>query len=1070
MYSIKKSFADCSKCNLLNCKSVIADSNCKHNLSLTDILIVGENPTTEDISNGKPIYDTIFKNILNTHMGDLNYFISNVVLCQTLNDDGSQSSPTQKDIDICKTNIFKMVEICNPKLILTLGKTASEVFGFTGSVQNSLGKLIKYKNWDVMVNMHPSDVQKQGGEESTAFNRFESVFIKASDFITGIPSSTTTEGIVGERYMYQIDPKFYTNEYRLVDIQYIATKQKLIFIFRDKDNKKIFWEPIQKDLNYYWYESLSGSNHIEKIDDLQLKVGPYKDRCLDGNAYESDIKPDRKHAVDYYLQSKGECPIVKQNVFYLDIEVYTFDHKGFPDIEKAEWPINAISFAFEDEPTEMYLLNIKNHTDPNLDTIKKDFPKLTVFNDERQLLTTFIKKIHEKQPDYLAGWNLVGFDMQYIYSRLNTLGISPRLLSPYGNVFIDGKRGVCDITGYIVLDQFWLYKNLTYTNEPSYKLEYICQKVLGVGKRKYEGTLNDIYEKDIRTFIEYSFIDTDRLPQLEDALGHISLQNELRTASTTTFSGASSTTGLADGLFNYELKKDGYAMINAKHNSKEGIIGAYVRDPVGGIYDWVIDFDYTSLYPSIICSYNIGPNTYIAKVAQDTAHDYIYNKDSLSDKTFDIVLYPTKNTEVKQCNKTGLDKVMNAYNCIMSPSGCIYKGHDKEKSIFYNIIKKLFKQRKTYKHQMFVYKQAGDKLNMKIFNNKQMAYKILLNSLYGVMAQEHFRFYNLDLASTVTITGRDLIMFAGQHCDAWMTNQSTTINTNYKTDIEKSKTYLRYCDTDSLFLWMKPYLESKNLKCNIENIKAESKKIQTWLNTDLLKSYAIAHNINPEESMFELKNEMICKRYYALNVKKRYALHVINNEGVDVDEIDVKGLEIKRSDFSDLTKEMLNNILDMILRTEEVDIIKILKYIDDVKDKARDMAVNGDPKLYKAVSFSKPIAEYKALPQHIKGMLMWNSLEFEHFQWGSKGILFPLKAFDLYKAPQHVQDNYTKIFSKTFNMGDLNVIVIPEEYEKLPPYYIPDINKIIEFAVTDRSDLLLEPLVKRTDELLLWDM
>jgi uracil-DNA glycosylase family 4 len=1063
MQIIKNSFVDCSTCKLYDCKSVIADTNCKHDLGAVDILIICENPGKDEVEFNKPICNEIFNKSFNAHLNDTNYFITNSVLCQTLKDDGSTGKPSKETIDLCKRNALKMVELCNPKLIFAIGKTACDILGMTGSITNNIGKITQYKDWDVLANIHPSYVEKQGGIDSKSFQRFDDVFKKANDLLN---QSTTNQG---ESYMFSIDSNFYDEEYRLVDVQYIAYQQKLVFIFRDKENKKIFYEPIQKELNYYWYESLVEGDLIEKFEDLQLKTGNYKERGQSKNCYESDIKPDRKHACDYYMQSQGEAPITHQNIFYFDIEVYTYDHKGFPDTTKGEWPINAISFSYEGQPTEVFLLDIKDRVDKRLHDIKSKFDRLTLFNDERQLLTEFIKRMHSYEPDYIAGWNVIGFDMQYIYSRLKKLNINPKCMSPYGNVYIDGDRGICNVTGYIVLDQLWLYKELTYTNEPSYKLENICQKVLKKGKRPYTGSLNYQYENDIENLISYSFTDTDLLFELDGKLGHISLQNEIRQASATTHSAAMSTTGLADGLFNFEMKSKGYAMINAKHGHKETIPGAYVRESVGGLYDWVIDFDYTSLYPSIICSYNIGHNTYIAKVTEQVAHAYIYNREDMKDDKIEVIINPLKSNKIQETDFESFDEFMKKYNAIMSPTGCIYKGHDKDKSIFYPIIKTLFNQRKHYKNIMFEYKSKGDEMNTKMFNNKQMSYKILLNSLYGVMAQEHFRFYNLDLAATVTGCGRDLIKYAGEHCDKWMMDQSNDINPNYMTDVEKHKEYLRYCDTDSLFLWMKPYLEKKKMECNVENILKESRIIEDYLNNTLLTGYAEIHNIDLDESMFFLKNELVCKRYYSLNVKKKYALHVVNQEGVDTDEIEIKGLEIKRSDFSQITKNMLTELVDMLLKRDNVDTSQMLDYVAEIRAKAREMAIAGDPELYKTVAFSKKLEDYKTIPQHIRGMLIWNDLEYNHFQWGSRGVLIPIKAIEVFKAPQHVQDNYHNKVLNNFQKKSLDVIVIPEELPALPDYYIPDINRILQFAVDDRVDLLLEPLVQRNDDILTWD-
>ena len=1088
MYKITSSHADCNNCELLDCASATSDTNCKDNLKSVNVFIVSENPSKEDTIGGTCLGITyppgtpligkggkLFREVFNDTIIPLNinYFITNMVLCHSTKPDESPQSKIAHT-EHCKPNMLKMLEVCEPDLIISLGANPMKTFGIHGGVTSNNGRMFSYthegKQYPVLVATSPNYIDKKGGLNSEAGDEFILAFKNAAAFLNGEEIDDGAEESEGQKHLFNIDPKYYSEDYRLVDIQYIARQQKLIFIFRDKDNNKIFYEQDQQDKNYYWYTNNSEGKLIESFEDLTLRVGNYKQRGLTSNCYESDIRLPEKHAIDYYIQSKGECSIEKQNILFFDIEVYTYDYKGFPGVQKAEWPVNAISFALDDDDTEMYLYHIEGRIDSRIEDEKDKYPTLKIFKSENQMLEAFIKRIHELEPDYIVGWNSIRFDMSYLYQRMMNIKVKFNNMSPFKSTWVDAEKGKCDVTGYICYDMLQLYKNLTYINEPSYKLDSIAQKVLKTNKIEYTGSLNHIYENDIATFLKYYATDTDLLKGLDKALGHVALQDELRRAATTTHHGANSTTGLADGLFNYALKTDGYVMKNSSKGYKESIIGAYVRDPIGGVYDWVIDFDYTSLYPSIICSFNIGPNTWLAKINPTLAHDYTYKTDEVTDKTFDITLDPLYNPTVEQWSYDTFTAFIKERNAIITPSGCIFKNHTEEKSIFYKIIKTLFQKRKEYKTLMFQCKESGDSSNQQIFDNRQMAYKILLNSLYGVLAQEYFRFFNLDLASTVTLSGRELIRFAGEHVDNWMIdNTNTDINCNFNEDVDSQKEYFKYADTDSVFLHVQPYLEKKGLPVDKETIIDEALKIQTYLNIELLPRYAIIHNIDPVESMFELKNELICRRYYTLSTKKKYALHVVVNEGVDTDEVDIKGLEIKRSDYSVLTKTMLTKILDMIIRPEgQPDIDKILDYVSETKTYATQLAIDGNADLFKKVSFNKPLEEYKNTPQHIKGMLIWNALEYEYFQLGSTGILYPLKSFELFNAPDEIQDNFQNLFLKKFEQKDLDVIVLPEDVDSLPDYYGVDVNKIVDFSVNDRADILLEPLVKKTDDLLLW--
>ena len=572
MFKIRGSFADCSKCPIQDKASDIAYTNSKDDLSKVNVVVVSKTTLSDK---DKEEFKEGTKNIK-----ELKFFMTSASLCGKNTD---SEEDINKSIDICKSNYENFLQRCTPKIVI-LDEDVP----------------LDYK--------YPSKVLvcKDGDYAKCLVN----ALTKKKEETKPKPQSKVEDGVITEKvdepYTYRIPAKYYTDDYRLVDIQYISKSGQLIFIFRDKDNKRHEYTPPPKDVEYYWYEGTTQAL-IEDVKNTELKIAKFHGRNQEGHCYESDIKIASKQAVDYYMRNKAEAPIVSFNILFYDIEVYTGNHRGFPDPADAAFPINAISFKLDNGPTEMYLL-VVDGIDPRWKDLKNDkrFERITIFHDEKKMLQTFINKVKQLDPDYISGWNSNGFDNPYIYNRFEKVGISANSWSTYNSVFCDSSSATCLIYGRIPLDQMWLYKNLTYTNEPSYSLENISQKVLKRGKKEYTGDLMDLYREDIFTFCEYSITDTDLLEDLETELGHISLQDELPAAATTSHNGASSTIGLADGLFNFELKSNNMVMRNTVHGrEKESIIGAYVRDPIGGIYDWVIDFGYTSLYPSIICSFNI---------------------------------------------------------------------------------------------------------------------------------------------------------------------------------------------------------------------------------------------------------------------------------------------------------------------------------------------------------------------------------------------------------------------------------------------------------------------------------
>lgn len=1053
---MKRSFSDCSSCPLHESSGSVCITNVPNDLEKVKTIYVSD--TSKDYE--------IIKEYAEKNKSA--YLITAAVLCF----DGDDIAPIVA-FDICKKNVEKIVELCKPENIITIGELSGKLFNnFSGNI-NRLS-LIE----DLIKETSDSDILNLEEEITLDLSQFSLDQEKSKDLIS-VSEIQQSE----ECYSYKIPDKFYTDDYRLVDVQHISNREQIIYIFRDKDNNKIFYDYPQKFNNYYWYESLGDSKIIEPHSNLQLNIGNYKGRSQGSKCYESDIKMEVKHAVDYYLHNKAECSIDNKNILYIDIEVYTFKDKIFPDAGKAAYPINAISFKLDDGEMHTYLLYLTGEIEDKINDIvrEKKYSNLTLFTDESEMIKAFLGKLNHMSPDFICGWNVLKFDLAYITNRMRKLKIKTELFSPYSNVFVDHKSGTCIITGYIGLDQLRLYKDLTYTNEPTYKLDYIANKVIGKRKEVYEGRLEMVYVEDIDKFVSYSRTDVDLLYELEEALQHVSLQDELRRSSTTTHNGASSTIGQADGLFMTSLKKKGLSAKNLNHDSvKETIPGAYVFDPRGGLYPkdgpgLLCDFDFTSLYPSIINSFNIGPNTLIGKVSPDIIFDYIYNRDNLKGKTFTYIIDPIHSGKEETININDLDKIIEEKTATVNISGCIFCGHDIEESIYYSVISTLFNDRKKFKGIMFQYKQTGDITNTRIFDNKQQSLKILMNSLYGVLANEHFRFYNTNLASSITLTGQEALKYSAVHCNEIIIrfsndnfDMSHKTNINFMEEVKSAMDYVLYGDTDSIFVNLTPYFNKRNIKCEIsDDVDTEIKRIQNYLNDSALDEFIRVHNIPKDKSMLDLKNEYLFSRYYATNAKKKYAAKVISQEGRKLDFIEIKGLETRRSDYPKITQIMLKEVIDMIL-ADNFDLDKIYKYIDKVKLEVMELAEKGDPSIVKTVSFSKPLDQYKNMPQHIKAMMMWNVLVNEDHRYGNRATLYPLRAIDLDKAPKSIVDNYHGPFLKQFAHRDLDCIAIPEDIINLPDYFIPNIKKIVKFAVDDRIDLLLEPLVKKTDQQLLF--
>lgn len=251
-----------------------------------------------------------------------------------------------------------------------------------------------------------------------------------------------------------------------------------------------------------------------------------------------------------------------------------------------------------------------------------------------------------------------------------------------------------------------------------------------------------------------------------------------------------------------------------------------------------------------------------------------------------------------------------------------------------------------------------------------------------------------------------------------------------------------------------------------------SRELEKFLNDDLLKRFGNLHNIDPKYNRFFLKQEIVARGAYFLNVKKKYALHITNQEGVDVDEMDVKGLVTRRSDYPSYPKEKIAELLELLV-SEDFDRKKIRELVDRETEIIRKKCEDGLKEIARPVSYTKDKKDYKKEPIQIIGMDFWNEIEYEHFFPGTKGYLFKITGVDFNIAPKRVLEKQNQIQSKS----KLQYIVLPMEEEKLPDYYIIDVNAMLKFAWTDRINELLEAEKSNiyeikndyNDGLLIWD-
>lgn len=1074
MESIKKSFANCSICPLLDAPSCILETNSNDDLTKVEVVFVAENPGKDEVKQGLPLvgvagqmFRLFFKKF---GLDKFKYLITNIVLCQTLNPDGTTGNPDPEVIELCKVNAMNLIKTCNPKLVVVMGTSPMSAFGIAKSgITNLHGQVFEWEGYKVFLTVHPSFVNRN---KNTWTDKFELDMAKIVELLTGKKIALSSHEKIKKMgkgiFRYKIPEHFYTEDYRLVDVQYLSRSNQILYMFRDKDNKKVYHK---EDDTYVCYQSIGiEARKIVPFDELTQVAVQYKDKThLDPDkTYEGDIKLTAKHAMDYYYFNKGEAPRVLSNIMFCDIEIDTGKDRVFPDPKQARYPMCIISTIYNGEKI-VYVIDNKTES-----INKKPGVKYKIHPNEISLIREFIKDFKEKDPDFLSGWNFINFDIDYIYNRLERVGIPQISLSKFGEFYADGKNYICHLSGTVVLDQEFLYKMFTFTKMENYKLGFIAQKNLGVTKIQLPLPFNEMYWKMLNTTIDYNIRDCELLEMLEKKLAHINLLNEIRTICNASFDTGSSSFGQIDIMMVSFLKNKGLASKNSDpHIVKEEYPGAFVFEPIPGIYNNVTDFDFASLYPSLMITYNIGINCFVMKLEDATlGYELTYCPEKLPEK-INVIIDPVFKREAATITRDQLLKKISDNKLVFTINGCFFKNHKKDFSVFGEVVENIMGSRKTYKKKMLESIEKKDQESREFFYTRQLVYKVLANTLYGVVANKAFRFFDVSLAGAITLSGQEALKTCIIEGDAFL--RSLKDKKEYKppkpltkqemfSDImpDRNNDYIITGDTDSIFCCFEKFKEEKT----VINIKNWCSQVENFLNQNIVVNIVKKHNVDLDFNRLALKNELVISRGLFL-AKKRYAIRVINQEGKDTDEINYMGVEIKRSDFPSKSKEFLSELTELILKNEKLSLPKILDFIKSKEREFLDLINKGDKSIARPITYGKDIDSYKVIPQGVRAMEAWNKIMYDVHKPGSKAYMFWVKGIDIDKAPKEISEKYQKFISEGHK---ISVVACPDEEERLPDYFIKDVQTTLDFSFKDRYELMLKPLfeVKEKSQLILF--
>ena len=623
-----------------------------------------------------------------------------------------------------------------------------------------------------------------------------------------------------------------------------------------------------------------------------------------------DVEGFDVHGYDRYLYqyiseefpNEVDFDLKTLKITSLDIEVAC--ENGFPNVQECAEPL--LSITVQDYTTKQ----IKVWGTRPYENTRKDV-EYVYCDDEEHLLNCFLAYWGVEFPDVLTGWNVELYDIPYICGRLERLFGAKKMkqMSPWNIVHreemeIKGRTQILyNMYGVSVLDYMDLYKKFTYTNQESYRLDHIASVELGQNKLDHSEFENfkEFYTQDWQKFIDYNIIDVELVLRLEDKMKLIELAIALAYDAKVNMKDVYYQVRMWDTLIYNYLKNRNLVVPPAKRSNKnEKYAGAYVKEPIPGKYDWVVSFDLNSLYPHLIMQYNISPETLVERRHPTVTVDRILNEEIEPDPNFALC-----------ANGSQYRKDVHGF--------------------LPEMMQKIYDERVQSKKLMLIAKQEYEKNPSKEvekaiskYNNIQMARKIQLNSAYGAIGNQYFRYYDLRNAEAITLSGQVSIR--------WIENKMNDyLNTLLKTE---NQDYVIASDTDSIYLCLDLLVNSV---FDVQNVPKE--RIVSFLDSAckdkiepfIEKAYQeLADYVNAYDQKMFMKRENIADRGI-WTAKKRYILNVWDSEGVRYanPKLKMMGIEAVKSSTPAPCRKAIKEALTIIMSKTEDDVID---YIDTFRD------------------------------------------------------------------------------------------------------------------------------------------
>jgi DNA polymerase elongation subunit (family B) len=795
-----------------------------------------------------------------------------------------------------------------------------------------------------------------------------------------------------------------------VDAYYNRDDDKILVVERDDKGQRHFKDYPARHIFYYndpkgKFQSIKGEP-LSRVSSKNVKEHR-KELAIHSNKrlYESDINPIYRCLEDHYLNQ--DAP--KLNVAFFDIEVDFDPERGYASPDDPFMPITAIAVYLQWMQT-MVCLAIPPKT-LSMEEAKRqveEFPNTMLFDNEADMLNTFLDLIQES--DVLSGWNSEGFDIPYTVNRVTkVLSKEDTRRFCLWNCFPKkreyekfGKTATTyDFHGRVHIDSLELYRKYTYEERHTYRLDAIAEYELGERKTQYEGTLDQLYNNDFKTFIEYNINDCMLLEKLDRKLKFIDLANTIAHENTVLLATTMGAVAVTEQAIINEAHRRGMIVPNRKKMEEHGdtqAAGAYVAYPKKGIHEWIGSLDINSLYPSAIRALNMGPETIVGQLRQDGTKDYIA-AEMAKGKSFasawegifgSLEYSAVMNREVgREVNIDweggGSDTLSaaQAYDLIfdsnqpwmISANGTIFT-YETE-GVISGLLARWYKERKEMQAKLKECIQAGNKIEEEYWDKRQLVKKILLNSLYGAILNPGCRFFDNRIGQSTTLTGRQI----AKH----MASKVNEIITGEYDHIGRA---VIYGDTDSCYFsayaTLKKDIEKGLIPWNRESVVELYDTIGETVNGTFVKFMQEAFHVpRTRAEVIKAGREIVASKGLFIT-KKRYAVLYYDKEGKRADtegkpgKIKAMGLDLKRSDTPVVIQDFLSEVLTKTLTgvTKE----EILQYITDFRTefKTRPGWEKGSPKRANNIT-EYASKEKKAgktnMPGHVRASLNWNTLK-----------------------------------------------------------------------------------------------